>query len=90
MLNLLEEDGDSFVKRAEMFYEKKPVLIKMVEDLHKSYRSSAVKYDHLRSYSTDLAPDHSSTPLPSSFKQVQHPRTTSTRSPEITKVEPPS
>ncbi|XP_058194763.1 protein NETWORKED 3A-like [Rhododendron vialii] len=88
MLNLIEEDGDSFAKRAEMYYEKRPELKKMVEDLHKSYRSLAEKYDQLRSDSTELSADHSSTPLSSSFKQVQHPHITGTRSFKITKVAP--
>lgn len=84
MLNLIEEDGDSFAKRAEMFYEKRPELIKMVEDLHKSYRSLAEKYDQLRSDSMELSTDHSSIPFSSSFKQHPH----SPRSFKITKVAP--
>lgn len=49
MLSIIEEDGDSFAKRAEMYYMRRPQLIKVVEDLHKSYRSLAEKYDQLRS-----------------------------------------
>ncbi|KAF3430921.1 hypothetical protein FNV43_RR25651 [Rhamnella rubrinervis] len=47
-----EEDGDSFAKRAEMFYERRPQLIHVLQDLQKSYRSLAVKYDQLRLSST--------------------------------------
>ncbi|KAL0437574.1 UNVERIFIED_CONTAM: protein NETWORKED 3A [Sesamum radiatum] len=32
MLKLIEEDADSFAKRAEMYYKKRPELISMVED----------------------------------------------------------
>ncbi|OMO97107.1 KIP1-like protein [Corchorus capsularis] len=46
---IVQDEGDSFAKRAEMYYQKRPELIQMVEDLHKSYRSLAEKYDQLRS-----------------------------------------
>ncbi|XVF44379.1 hypothetical protein PTKIN_Ptkin02bG0115200 [Pterospermum kingtungense] len=46
---IVQDDGDSFAKRAEMYYQKRPELIQMVEDLHKSYRSLAEKYDQLKS-----------------------------------------
>ncbi|KAK9008057.1 hypothetical protein V6N11_074961 [Hibiscus sabdariffa] len=46
---IVQDDGDSFAKRAEMYYQKRPQLIEMVEDLHKTYRSLAEKYDQLRS-----------------------------------------
>ncbi|CAB4264124.1 unnamed protein product [Prunus armeniaca] len=49
MLNIIEEDGDSFAKRAEMFYKRKPKLINLLEDFYKSHRSLAEKYDQLRS-----------------------------------------
>ncbi|XVF02146.1 hypothetical protein REPUB_Repub04eG0150800 [Reevesia pubescens] len=46
---IVQDDGDSFAKRAEMYYQKRPELIQMVEDLHKSFRCLADKYDQLRS-----------------------------------------
>ncbi|XP_009378820.1 protein NETWORKED 4B-like [Pyrus x bretschneideri] len=49
MLNIIEEDGDSFAKRSEMLFKRKPKLINMLEDFYKSYRSLAEKYDQLRS-----------------------------------------
>lgn len=49
ILNLIQDDGDSFAKRAEMFYKRRPDLIKLVQDLHNSYCSLAKKYDQLRS-----------------------------------------
>lgn len=47
MLKLIEEEGDSFAKKAEMYYEKRPVLISHVEDFYRMYRSLAERYDHL-------------------------------------------
>lgn len=49
MLNIIEEDGDSFARRAEMFFKRKPELITRLEDFYKSYRSLAENYDQLRS-----------------------------------------
>ncbi|PON51920.1 Protein Networked (NET), actin-binding (NAB) domain containing protein [Parasponia andersonii] len=54
MLSIIEEDGDSFAKRAEMYYKRRPHLIKVLDDLHKSYRWLAERYDHLRSEFTQL------------------------------------
>lgn len=47
MLKLIEEDGDSFAKKAEMYYQKRPELISHVEDFYRMYRSLAERYDHL-------------------------------------------
>lgn len=47
MVNLMEGDGDSFTKRAEMYYSSRPRFIRMLQDLHKLYRSIAEKYDQL-------------------------------------------
>ncbi|XP_027099354.2 uncharacterized protein [Coffea arabica] len=51
ILELVEDDGDTFAQRAEMYYKKRPELIGVVEDLRKSYISLANKYDILRSES---------------------------------------
>ncbi|KAK6923277.1 Protein Networked (NET), actin-binding (NAB) domain [Dillenia turbinata] len=51
IIKLIEEDGDSFAKRAEMYYKKRPELINFVEESYKSYRALAERYDHL---STEL------------------------------------
>ncbi|GLT64001.1 hypothetical protein SLA2020_365210 [Shorea laevis] len=55
MLSIIEDDGVSFAKRAEMFYKSRPELIKLVEDLHKSYRVLAQNYDQLK-YSSSILP----------------------------------
>ncbi|XP_022964910.1 protein NETWORKED 4A-like [Cucurbita moschata] len=47
MLKLIEEDADSFAKKAEMYYQKRPVLISHVEDFYRMYRSLAERYDHV-------------------------------------------
>lgn len=51
MLKLLQEDGDSFAKRAEMYYKKRPELISFVEESYRAYRALAERYDHI---STEL------------------------------------
>ncbi|XP_010531351.1 PREDICTED: protein NETWORKED 2D [Tarenaya hassleriana] len=51
VLKLLEEDGDSFAKRAEMYYKKRPELITFVEESYRAYRALAERYDHI---STEL------------------------------------
>lgn len=47
MLKLIEEDGDSFAKKAEMYYQKRPELIALVEEFYRMYRSLAERYDHV-------------------------------------------
>lgn len=47
MLKLIEEDADSFAKKAEMYYQKRPVLISHVEEFYRMYRSLAERYDHV-------------------------------------------
>ncbi|KAK8596529.1 hypothetical protein V6N13_001150 [Hibiscus sabdariffa] len=47
MLNLIEEDADSFAKKAEMYYKKRPELITQVEAFYRMYHSLAQRYDHL-------------------------------------------
>ncbi|CAH8281986.1 unnamed protein product [Eruca vesicaria subsp. sativa] len=46
-LKLLEDEGDSFAKRAEMYYKRRPELISFVEEAFKAYRALAERYDHI-------------------------------------------
>ncbi|PIA31672.1 hypothetical protein AQUCO_04900164v1 [Aquilegia coerulea] len=46
MIKLIELDADSFAKRAEMYYKKRPELMKLVEDFYRAYRALAERYDH--------------------------------------------
>ncbi|KAM0016897.1 putative protein Networked (NET), actin-binding (NAB) [Helianthus debilis subsp. tardiflorus] len=46
MIKLIEEDADSFARRAEMYYKKRPDLMKLVEELYKAYCALAERYDH--------------------------------------------
>ncbi|CAL0316189.1 unnamed protein product [Lupinus luteus] len=48
MLKLIEEDADSFAKRAEMYYKKRPELISMVQDFYRTHRSLAESYDQVK------------------------------------------
>ncbi|RAL45746.1 hypothetical protein DM860_009610 [Cuscuta australis] len=47
MLVLIQEDGDSFAKRAEMYYKRRPELINFVEESYRGFRSLAERYDKL-------------------------------------------
>ncbi|KAK9164013.1 hypothetical protein Syun_004915 [Stephania yunnanensis] len=47
MLTLIEEDGDSFAKRAEMYYKRRPELIGFVEEAYRAYRALAERYDRI-------------------------------------------
>ncbi|VFQ78616.1 unnamed protein product [Cuscuta campestris] len=51
MLRIIEGDADSFARRAEMFYKKRPELISMVQDFYKAHRLLAEGYDQLKSES---------------------------------------
>ncbi|XP_042018247.1 protein NETWORKED 1D-like [Salvia splendens] len=46
MIKLLEVDEDSFARRAEMYYKKRPELMKIVEEFYRAYRALAERYDH--------------------------------------------
>ncbi|PKA66977.1 hypothetical protein AXF42_Ash004467 [Apostasia shenzhenica] len=45
MLKLIEEDGDSFAKKAEMYYKRRPELVFHVEEFYRMYRALAERYD---------------------------------------------
>ncbi|KAG9456716.1 hypothetical protein H6P81_001224 [Aristolochia fimbriata] len=47
ILKLIEEDADSFARRAEMYYRKRPELINFVEETYRAYRALAERYDHI-------------------------------------------
>ncbi|KEH34512.1 putative protein Networked (NET), actin-binding (NAB) [Medicago truncatula] len=47
MLKLIEENGDSFAQKAEMYYQKRPELISVVEEFYRGYRSLAERYEHV-------------------------------------------
>ncbi|KAL5220669.1 hypothetical protein ABZP36_025382 [Zizania latifolia] len=45
MLLLLGEEADSFSKRAEMYYKRRPEVITQVEEVYRAYRGLADRYD---------------------------------------------
>ncbi|CAH9133950.1 unnamed protein product [Cuscuta epithymum] len=51
MLRIIEGDADSFARRAEMFYKKRPELINMVHELYRAHRLLAEGYDQVKSES---------------------------------------
>lgn len=46
-LKIVDDDGDSFAQRAEMYYRKRPELINFIEDSFRAYRALAERYDSL-------------------------------------------
>ncbi|KAF3777425.1 NETWORKED 1A protein [Nymphaea thermarum] len=46
MTKLIEEETDSFARREEMYYKKRPELMKLVEEFYRAYRALAERYDH--------------------------------------------
>ncbi|CAA0395260.1 unnamed protein product [Arabidopsis thaliana] len=46
MIKLIEADADSFARRADMYFKKRPELMKLVEELYRAYRALAERYDH--------------------------------------------
>ncbi|KAF5941646.1 hypothetical protein HYC85_019288 [Camellia sinensis] len=46
MIKLIDEDADSFARRAEMYYKKWPELMKLVKAFYRAYRALAERYDH--------------------------------------------
>ncbi|KAI3805950.1 hypothetical protein L1987_21838 [Smallanthus sonchifolius] len=53
MLNLIEQEADSFAKRAEMYYKKRPELIKLIEDSYRTHRALALHYDLATKFESD-------------------------------------
>lgn len=47
MMKIIDDDGDSFAKRAEMYYRTRPELINLVEEYFRAYRAIAERYDHI-------------------------------------------
>ncbi|KAL8153694.1 hypothetical protein V2J09_011454 [Rumex salicifolius] len=47
MIKIINEDADSFARRAEMYYKKRPELMRLIEDLYRAYRALAERYDHV-------------------------------------------
>ncbi|MED6223997.1 hypothetical protein PIB30_079575 [Stylosanthes scabra] len=46
-LQTLNDEGDSFATRAEMYYKKRPELVDFVEESFRAYRALAERYDKL-------------------------------------------
>ncbi|XP_073005395.1 protein NETWORKED 1A-like [Typha latifolia] len=46
MIKIIEEDADSFARRAEMYYKRRPELMHLVEEFYRAYRALAERYDH--------------------------------------------
>nr|XP_043638286.1 protein NETWORKED 4A-like [Erigeron canadensis] len=49
MLQLIGEEGDSFAKKAEIYIQKRPILVAQVEDFYRMFRSLAEHYENATS-----------------------------------------
>ncbi|KAL6627359.1 hypothetical protein ACP70R_031085 [Stipagrostis hirtigluma subsp. patula] len=47
MLRLIEDEGDSFARKAEMYYQRRPLLVTHVENFYRMYRALAERYDNV-------------------------------------------
>ncbi|KAH0466237.1 hypothetical protein IEQ34_006340 [Dendrobium chrysotoxum] len=47
MINLIEVDADSFAKKAEMYYQRRPELVNFVEEAYRAYKALADRYDRI-------------------------------------------
>ncbi|XP_075519727.1 protein NETWORKED 4A-like isoform X1 [Primulina tabacum] len=45
MLKIIEGDADSFAKKAELYYKRRPELVNLVEEFYRRHRSLAERYD---------------------------------------------
>ncbi|KAE9606052.1 putative protein Networked (NET), actin-binding (NAB) [Lupinus albus] len=47
MVKLIDQDADSFAKKADMYYQKRPELVALVEEFYRGYRALAERYDQV-------------------------------------------
>ncbi|RWW02172.1 hypothetical protein GW17_00034750 [Ensete ventricosum] len=47
MMKLIEQDADSFTKKAELYFQRRPELGNFVEDMHRAYKALAHRYDRI-------------------------------------------
>ncbi|XP_066317088.1 protein NETWORKED 4B-like [Miscanthus floridulus] len=47
MLKLIEDEGDSFARKAEMYFQRRPLLVNHVENFYRMYRALAERYDNV-------------------------------------------
>ncbi|CAL9112589.1 unnamed protein product [Musa textilis] len=47
MMKLIEEDADTFGKKAELYFRRRPELMNFVEEMYKAYKALADRYDRV-------------------------------------------
>ncbi|CAL0317745.1 unnamed protein product [Lupinus luteus] len=47
MVKLIDQDADSFAKKVDMYYQKRPELVALVEEFYRGYRALAERYDQV-------------------------------------------
>ncbi|XP_073022571.1 protein NETWORKED 4A-like [Primulina eburnea] len=45
IIKIVEADTDSFARRAELYYKRRPELLNLVEEIYRTHRSLAERYD---------------------------------------------
>ncbi|XP_073270002.1 uncharacterized protein [Primulina huaijiensis] len=45
IIKIIEADADSFARRAELYYKRRPELLNLVEEIYRTHRSLAERYD---------------------------------------------
>ncbi|XP_073131302.1 uncharacterized protein [Henckelia pumila] len=73
IIELTEDKGDTFAERADMYYQKRPQLIKLLQELYTSCSSLADKYDQhlLKSESSVKPPTNPGSASNSSINSLQ-------------------
>ncbi|KAJ8759377.1 hypothetical protein K2173_006897 [Erythroxylum novogranatense] len=71
MVNIIQNNGDTFAERSETFYKRRHELVEIVKHLHESYQALAEKYNQLRSEWLGVARLSLSSPSLDSSKQLQ-------------------
>ncbi|XP_010909509.1 protein NETWORKED 2A-like [Elaeis guineensis] len=47
MIKLIEEDADSFARKAELYFRRRPELLNFVDETYKAYKALADRYDRI-------------------------------------------
>jgi len=47
MVKLIEEDADSFAKKAELYFRRRPELLNFVDETYRAYKALADRYDRI-------------------------------------------
>ncbi|KAJ1687346.1 hypothetical protein LUZ63_018736 [Rhynchospora breviuscula] len=93
MVKILEEDADSFARRADMYYKRRPELMLLAKEFYGAYRALAERYDvaagALRVATRSLA-DAFPNQTPPSLSLPDEPPSTPLSEPQTPDMPPPA